>query len=487
MDLPPKCPGYFGTGPCRHSRTDCKKGEIPVVFPRLFGLLQKIGRSLMLPVSVLPVAGLLMGLGSQTWTWVPPLITRVMWQAGGSILGNLPLLFALGVALGLADYEGVAAVAAAVGYFVMLASLGALATADGHPLKPILGVESLDTGVFGGILVGLLAAGVYRRFYRLELPPYLGFFAGKRSVPILTGVVCLVLGAVLSKLWPPAQVIIERAADQVANDNPAVSAGIWALVNRALIPFGLHHIWNNPFFFMIGSFQEATSGTIIHGDINRFLNHDPSAGLLGGGYLFSLWGLPAAALAMYQCAAPERRKEVGGLLVSAALTSILTGITEPIEFSFLFAAPLLYVFHALLAGLACWLMVTLGGHLGITFSFGLIDYLVLFPLHTRPWLVWVIGPFFALAYYLIFRWAILRFRLVTPGREGSPMLRALGGRENLRHWQLTGGRLRLELKDTALVKWNEMAGVRGRQELPGGLVHLLLAPEFDCQPWERNH
>jgi len=367
--------------------------------------------------------------------------------------------------------------------------LGALAGAGGHELTTVLGIETLQTGVFGGILVGMLAAAVFRRFYRLELPSYLGFFAGKRSVPIITGFVCLGLGAILSVLWPPAQVVIERAADQVANDNPAISAGVWALVNRALIPFGLHHIWNNPFFLMIGSFKDPATGTIIHGDIPRFLGHDPSAGLLGGGYLFSLWGLPAAALAMYQCAAPERRQEVGGLLFSGALTSILTGITEPIEFSFLFAAPLLYVMHSLLAGLACWLMVALGGHLGITFSFGLIDYVVLFPLHTRPWLVWLLGPVFGFAYYVIFRWAIVRFKLPTAGREEVPGMTALGGRDNLRHWQLCGGRLRLEVKDASLLETDTLSGlgVRAVQALPDGIVHLLLALEFDCQPWERNH
>lgn len=463
------------------------KREKPGVLSRLFGFLQKIGRSLMLPVSVLPVAGLLCGLGSQRYPFVPEIVTKVLNRAGGSILGNLPLLFALGVALGLAEYEGVAAVAAAVGYCVMLASLGALAASQGHKLEPVLGIQTLQTGVFGGILVGLLASAVYRRFYRLELPPYLGFFAGKRSVPIVTGVACLALGGVLSLLWPPAQGVIQHAADRVANDNPAVSAGIWALVNRALIPFGLHHIWNNPFFTLIGSFPDPTSGTIIHGDINRFLSHDPSAGLLGGGYLFSLWGLPAAALAMYQCAPPERRQEVGGLLFSGALTSILTGITEPIEFSFLFAAPLLYGLHSLLAGLACWLMVALGGHLGITFSFGLIDYIVLFPLHTRPWLVWVLGPFFALAYYLIFRWAILTFALVTPGREQSTLLQALGGRDNLLDWQLSAGRLRLQVKSTSPIRVDGVAGVRGVQLLPNGIVHLLLAPDFDRQPWDRSH
>ena len=471
----------------RGSRTARSERESGYVFHRLFGSLQKIGRSLMLPVSVLPVAGLLMGLGSQSIRGVPVVVTKVMSCAGGTILGNLPLLFAMGVALGLAEYEGVAAVAAAVGYVVMLASLGALAAANGHQLKTVMGIDTLETGVFGGILVGVVAAGVYRRFYRLKLPPYLGFFEGKRSVPMLTGVACLALGAVLSALWPSAQVMIERAADRVANDHPAVSAGVWALVNRALIPFGLHHIWNNPFFFLIGSFRDVATGTIIHGDINRFLSHDPEAGLLGGGYLFSLWGLPAAALAMYRCAPPGRRQEVGGLLFSGALTSILTGITEPIEFSFLFAAPLLYVLHSVLAGLACWLMVMLGGHLGITFSFGLIDDLVLLPLHTRPWLVWVLGPFFALTYYLIFRWAILRFRLVTPGREDTPLVQALGGRDNLRHWQLTAGRLRIELKDAEAARLEDLPGIRAVQKLPRGVLHLLLSPEFDLQPWERSH
>lgn len=441
----------------------------------------------MLPVSVLPVAGLLCGLGSQQYPWVPVIVTRVMNRSGGSVLGNLPLLFALGVALGLCDFEGVAAVAAAVGYLIMLASLGALAAARGLKLSPVLGIQTLDTGVFGGVLVGILAAFAYRRFYRLELPPYLGFFAGKRSVPIVTGVGCLCLGGVLSVFWPPAQVVIERAADLVANENPAASAGVWALVNRGLIPFGLHHIWNNPFFFLIGSFPDPATDAVIHGDINRFLCHDPSAGLLGGGYLFALWGLPAAALAIYQCASPGRRREVGGLLFSAALTSILTGITEPIEFSFLFAAPLLYILHCLLAGLGCWLMVTLGGHLGITFSFGLLDYVVLFPLHTRPWLVWILGPLFGLAYYGLFRWAIVRFRLPTPGREDLRVWEALGGRDNVRHWQRTGGRLRLEVKDASAIRPEGLPGVRGIQVLPDGVVHLLLAPEFDLQPWERSH
>ena len=441
----------------------------------------------MLPVSVLPVAGLLLGVGSSKLWFIPSLLAMIMAKAGDSILANLPLLFALGVALGLCEFEGVAAVAAAVGYFVMLASLGCLAEAQHHKLVAVLGIDTLQTGVFGGIMVGIVAAGVYRRFFRLELPPYLGFFAGKRSVPIITGVACLVLGGLLSILWPPAQRVIEHVADRVANDNPAVSAGIWALVNRALIPFGLHHIWNNPFFFLIGSYPDPSGEGLKHGDIYRFLAGDPTAGILGGGYLFSIFGLPAACLAMWRTASPARRKEVGGLLASAALTSILTGITEPVEFAFLFVAPGLYAVHALLAGLACWLMVSLGGHLGITFSFGLIDYIVLFPLHTRPWLVWALGPFFGLAYYSIFSWAIRRFNLATVGREDSGLWSALGGRDNVRQWQFVGhNRLRLELVDSELIM-AEGLGARGIQKMPGGIVHLLLGPEFDRQTWERSH
>lgn len=454
---------------------------------RFFGFSQKIGRALMLPVSVLPVAGLLLGLGKSNLWFIPELLAKIMDKAGDSILSNLPLLFALGVALGLCDFEGVAAVAAAVGYFVMLASLGCLAEARHHSLVEVLGIKTLQTGVFGGIMVGIVAAAVYRRFFRLELPPYLGFFAGKRSVPIITGMACLVLGGVLSILWPPAQRAIELVADRVANDNPAISAGIWALVNRALVPFGLHHIWNNPFFFIIGSYPDPSGGGLKHGDIYRFLAGDSTAGILGGGYLFSIFGLPAACLAMWRNASPGRRQEVGGLLASAALTSILTGITEPVEFAFLFVAPALYAVHAVLAGLACWLMVSLGGHLGITFSFGLIDYVVLFPLHTRPWLVWALGPFFGLIYYSIFNWAIRRFNLATVGREDSSLWVALGGRDNVRHWELVGhNRLRLEVVDSEGID-PERLGVRGMQKLTGGVVHLLLGPEFDRQFWERNH
>lgn len=437
----------------------------------------------MLPVSVLPVAGILLGVGSAKISFIPPLLAKVMASAGGSIFDNLPLLFAIGVALGLAEFEGVAAVAATVGYFVMLSTLGVIGAARGLPLETVSGVATLKTGVFGGIMVGLLASAIYRRYYRLELPEYLGFFAGKRSVPIITGLAALLLGIVLSLTWPPVQQAIEQVADQVATRNPTLSVAVWAVVNRALIPFGLHHIWNNPFFFQIGSFADPVSGKVIHGDIQRFLADDPSAGIMGGGYLFAMWGLPAAALALAHSAAPSRRKEVSGIMASAALTSLLTGITEPIEFSFLFVAPALYLVHSLLCGLSCWLMLWLGGHLGFTFSFGLIDYVLLFPHHTKPWLVLALGPLFALTYYGLFRWVIAAFDLKTLGRENlaSPLVRALGGSGNLVEAGYCGhSRLRLRLRQPVQICLEQLKplGVRAVQILPDNLVHLLLGPDF---------
>jgi len=433
----------------------------------------------MLPVSVLPLAGILLGVGSAHLGGIHPLLGQVAAGAGGCIFEAMPLLFAVGVALGLSEFEGVAAVAASVGFFCMLSTLGVLGHYRGLQLKPVTGIDTLDTGVFGGIMVGLLAGWLYRRFYRLELPAYLGFFAGKRSVPILTGLASVFLGLLLSFLWPPLQAQIQLGADQVAQRNPVASMALWGLVNRALIPFGLHHIWNNPFFFQIGSFLDPHSGQVVHGDIQRFLKGDPSAGLMGGGYLFSLWGLPAAALAMVHCAPAHRRKEIAGLMSSAALTSILTGITEPIEFTFLFVAPALYLMHAVLAGLACGLMLWQGGHLGFTFSFGLIDYILLFPLHTRPELVVALGPGFAITYYLLFCWAIRKFDLKTPGREESPLQAALGGRGNVLEWQVCAhSRLRVRLKCEDQIHLEALArsGVRAWQALPGRVFHLILEP-----------
>ena len=436
---------------------------------RLFAVLQQIGRSLMLPVSVLPVAGILLGVGSAKFSWMDPLLAKVMAQSGGSIFSNLPLIFAIGVALGFANFDGVAAVAATVGFFVMISTMGVMAEFRGLPdglMANVDGIKTLETGVFGGILIGLLAGNLFRRFYRIELPPYLGFFAGKRFVPIITGICSLILGVLMSYGWPPVQHLINIFSDYVANRNPAVSVAIYGVVERGLIPFGLHHIWNNPFFFSIGDYVK--DGVHYHGDITRFMQGDQTAGILGGAYLFKMWGLPAAAIAMWHAAKPERRKEVGGIMISAAFTSFLTGITEPIEFSFLFVAPLLYGLHALLAGSAFFVMYEMGGRLGTTFSHGLIDYTVLYAKCVNPNLVLILGPLYAVIYYFVFRGAIRLLDLKTPGREdevvisnvpgaeagglAGAVLEALGGPGNLAALDACITRLRVTVKSMPAVK-----------------------------------
>src|SRR5688500_400626 len=371
----------------------------------------------MLPVSVLPAAGILLGVGSAKFTWLPATVSSVMAQAGGAVFGNLPLIFAIGVALGLTGNDGVAALAAVVGFAVMVATMGVMAPLVGYEPRQIMGIPSIETGVFGGILIGAVAAILFNRFFKVQLPPYLGFFSGKRSVPILTAFAAVVAGIVLSLVWPPIGAQIDKFSHWAAESSPEIAFALYGVVERALIPFGLHHIWNVPFFFEVGQYVDPETGRVIRGELYRFTAGDPTAGNLAGGYLFKMWGLPAAALAIWKTARPENRAKVGGIMISAALTSFLTGITEPIEFAFLFVAPVLYVIHALLAGLAYFTAIELGIRHGTTFSHGLIDYVVLFKNSTRGlWYLWL-GPIWAVTYYLLFRTMITRFNLKTPGRE----------------------------------------------------------------------
>ncbi|HYD53988.1 MAG TPA: PTS glucose transporter subunit IIBC [Gemmatimonadaceae bacterium] len=387
------------------------------VFRAVFGVLQKIGKALMLPVAVLPAAGILLGVGSAKFAWIPTVVSDVMAQAGGAVFGNLPLIFAIGVALGLTMNDGVAALAAVVGFAVMLATMGVMAPLLNYEPKTIMGIPSIETGVFGGILIGAVAGALFNRFFKVQLPPYLGFFAGKRSVPILTAFSAIVVGVLLSVIWPPIGRAIESFSHWAATSSPSQAFALYGIVERSLIPFGLHHIWNVPFFFEVGQYVDPVTGKILRGEINRFAAGDPTAGFLAGGYLFKMWGLPAAALAIWHSARPENRAKVGGIMISAALTSFLTGITEPIEFAFLFVAPVLYAIHAVLAAIAYFVCVELGIRHGTTFSHGLIDYVVLFPNSTRGfWYLWL-GPLWALMYYGIFRTAIQRWNLKTPGRE----------------------------------------------------------------------
>jgi PTS system glucose-specific IIC component len=433
-----------------------------------FSLLQKIGKCMMLPVSVLPVAGILLGVGSANFSWLPDAMSQVMAAAGSAIFGNLPLLFAIGVAIGLTENDGVAALAGTVGYVVFLATMGICAKLSGIEPKPIMGIPSIETGVFGGIIVGLIAAAAFNRFYKIQLPSYLGFFAGKRAVPIITAFAVIVVGAVLSFVWPPIGNGIDAFSHWAVHGSPALAFTIYGVVERALIPFGLHHVWNVPFFFQAGEYRNPANGELVHGEIARFIAGDPTAGNMTGGYLFKMFGLPAAALAIWQCARPEERKKVGGVMVSAALTAFLTGITEPIEFAFLFVAPVLYAVHAVLAGAAYLVCIELGIKHGFTFSHGLIDYIVLFPQsHNALWL-WVIGPIWAGIYYGVFSFSIRRFNLLTPGREPESesvavahsvsadnfalqLVRAFGGRSNIVSLDACITRLRVKLKDVGKV------------------------------------
>jgi PTS system glucose-specific IIC component len=452
-----------------------------------FGLLQKMGKSLMLPVSVLPVAGLLLGLGSARlielqqieqglletakFGWLPEWLATIMRNSGDAIFASMPLIFAIAVAIGYTGNDGVSALAATVGLMVFLATLGAVATGMGLETTSVLGVSTLDTGVFGGLIMGCVAAYMFNRFFRISLPPYLGFFAGKRFVPIITALAAILVGLLMSVIWPPVGAVINSFAQSAAEgQNVPLTVAVYGVIERLLLPFGLHHVWNVPFFFEIGSFQDPITGEIVRGDIARFFAGDPTAGILGGAYWFKMFGLPAAAIAIWHSAKPKNRKQVGGLMISAALTSFLTGITEPIEFSFLFVAPVLFGVHAVMAGFCDWLFVTLGGRMGFTFSHGLIDFVLFNSLGTRVWLIPALAPVFAALYYFTFRFMIWQFDLKTPGREddvetdeataaitgdqaemAKALVLAFGGRSNIKNLDACITRLRITVNDMAKV------------------------------------
>jgi len=431
----------------------------------IFGNLQKVGKSLMLPVSVLPIAGILLGVGAAKFSILPDVVSQLMEQAGGAVFGNMALLFAIGVALGFTKNDGVAGLAAAVGYYIMMQTIETLA-------------PGANTGVLGGIIAGGIAAAMYNRFFNITLPDYLGFFAGKRAVPIMTGFVAIIMGAILSIIWPPIGAGIASFSHWAANQNPTVAFGIYGVVERSLIPFGLHHIWNVPFFFEAGSCINS-NGEQLNGILTCYLSADDASraagngfGQLAGGYMFKMFGLPAAAIAIAHAAKPENRAKVMGIMVSAALTSFLTGITEPIEFSFMFVAPVLYAIHALLAGSAFVVTNLLGMVHGTSFSHGLIDFLVLSANSQKVIYFIVVGLIYAAVYYSLFRIVIRVLNLKTPGREdeeqastsklnneemSSALVAAFGGKANIANLDACITRLRISVADIALV---DQAGLK---------------------------
>ncbi|MFD7918420.1 PTS transporter subunit EIIC [Streptomyces sp. NPDC059740] len=406
----------------------------------LFGGLQKMGRSLQLPIAVLPAAGILNRLGQPDVFGADGLgwnsVAKVFAGAGGGLLDSalgLPMLFCVGVAIGMAKKaDGSTALAAVTGFLVFFAVLHQFpqpCPAGSHfGSAGLWGGVCVDSagqatqglyqnpGIFGGIVVGLCAAFTWQRLHRVKLVDWLGFFNGRRLVPIVMAFVGLLFAAACLWVWPPIGDAL-TSFSRWLTDLGSIGSGLFGVANRALLVVGLHQFLNTFMWFQFGSFTKP-DGTVVHGDVNRFLAGDPTAGQFTTGFFpIMMFALPAAALAITHCARPGRRKEVGGLMLSVALTSFVTGVTEPLEYSFLFVAPLLYVIHAVLTGVSmavCW---ALGAKDGFSFSAGLIDYVINWSLATKPWLLLPVGACFAVLYYVVFRVAITVFRLATPGRE----------------------------------------------------------------------
>ena len=487
---------------------------------KIFGVLQRVGRSFMLPIALLPVAGLLLGIGSsftnETMLAAYGLnsvihpgtliytILDVMSQTGSAVFNNLALLFAMGVAIGMARKEKeVAALSGAVAYIIMNTAIQAMINAAGgveampaNSTTTMLGITTLQMGVFGGIVVGLGVAALHNKFYKIELPQVLAFFGGTRFVPIVSSIVYLVVGIAMFYIWPVVQSGIAALGALVLASGYA-GTFIYGLLERALIPFGLHHVFYMPFWQTAVGGTAIIDGVTVTGAQNIFFAELASKSttvfsvsatrFMAGKFPFMMFGLPGAALAMYQCAKPEKKKVAGGLLLSAALTAFLTGITEPLEFTFIFVALPMYAVHCVLAGLSFMLMHILNVGVGMTFSGGLID-LVLFGVmqgNAKTHWVWVVvvGAVYFVLYYIIFRFMISKFDYKTPGRDDAEevklytradvnarsaasgstapagddpvsalIVEGLGGTDNLSDVDCCATRLRCTVKDAALVR-----------------------------------
>ncbi|MFF7636615.1 PTS transporter subunit EIIC [Kitasatospora sp. NPDC008050] len=386
--------------------------------------LQKIGRSLQLPIAVLPAAGLLLRLGQDDVFGKDGLgwdkVAAVFGTAGSAVFDNLPLLFAVGIAIGFAKKaDGSTALAALVGFLVYKNVLTAFPITDGHIADgKYVAATYQNPGVLGGIVIGLLSAILWQKFHRTKLVDWLGFFNGRRLVPIIMAFVGTAVGVVFAEVWGPVGNAIGHLNNSLIGAG-ALGAGAFGLINRALLPVGMHQFVNSYAWFQAGDYTKA-DGTVVHGDLTRFFAGDPTAGqFMSGFFPIMMFALPAAALAIAHCAKPERRKAVMGMMMSLALTSFVTGVTEPIEFAFVFIAPGLYAIHAVLTAVSMAVTWALGVHAGFTFSAGLLDYLLGYSKATDPLLIIPIGLVFAALYYFLFRFAITKFDLKTPGRESD--------------------------------------------------------------------
>ncbi|WP_448071541.1 PTS transporter subunit EIIC [Georgenia yuyongxinii] len=394
-----------------------------------FAQAQRVGRSLMLPIAVLPAAGLMLRFGQpdmlgaegvSSWNgfgWVQP-VADVLAAAGNAVFGNLPIIFALGVAIGFArKADGSTALAGLIGYLTFKAVLDALAPTFGFADNT--GTLVINYGVLGGITIGIIAALLWQRFYRTSFPPYLAFFGGRRLVPIITAFVAVIVAVLFALIYPAFTFVIGGFGEWVTDEGNTVLGGfVFGTLNRLLIPFGLHHLLNNLPWFQFGEFTSPTTGDVVQGDLFRFFAGDPSAGTFMTGFFpIMMFALPAAALAIWRNALPERRKITGGIMLSVALTSFLTGITEPLEYAFAYVAFPLFALHAVLTGSSLALVNALEIKDGFTFSAGAIDYLLNFGIATNPLWIIPIGLGYAVVYYVLFSFAIRRWNLRTPGRE----------------------------------------------------------------------
>ena len=444
-------------------------------------LTQRLGRALMLPIAVLPVAGLLLRLGQ------PDLLDiGFVAAAGEAIFYNLGLLFAIGIAVGLAkESHGAAGLAGLVAYLV--ATKGAEAVLHVPEAEKQIHTVSVPLGILAGIVSGWL----YNRYQGVKLPDYLAFFSGRRFVPIVAGIAGLVLALAFGLGYPGVAKGMNLLSEAVVQSG-SIGLFVYGVLNRVLIVTGLHHILNNLAWFILGDYQGAT------GDLNRFFKGDPAAGVFMSGFFpVMMFGLPAACLAMYRSALPERRRATGGLLFSMALTSFLTGVTEPIEFAFMFLAPALYVLHALLTGAAMVIMAAIGCHLGFGFSAGLFDYVLNFGKATHPLYLVPVGAAYFAVYYFAFRWAIVRFDLATPGRSpeeaaasaapvgdasrAEAFIAALGGPGNLVEVEACTTRLRLVLADRSKVDARGLSalGSRGSIDVGASGMQVVVGPIAD--------
>ncbi|GHT39487.1 PTS transporter subunit IIBC [Bacteroidia bacterium] len=457
-----------------------------------------LGKALMLPIAVLPIAGILLRLGQ------PDLLNiEFLAKSGEAVFANLPAIFALGVAVGFAkDNHGAAPLSAYVGYVVLISGLKVLNS-------------DVNMGVFAGIIMGITAGVFYNKYNDINLPSYLAFFGGKRFVPIVTGVTAVFIALIASFMWPPVQNVIDALGKWILNSK-IVGLFIFGFANRLLIPLGLHHILNNLVWFIFGNFEVVANGaaTVYQGDIARFFAGDKTAGLFMSGFFpVMMFGLPAACAAMWATAKDYKRKAAAGILFSMAFTSFLTGITEPVEFSFMFLAFPLYVIHAALTGISMVAMDMLNVKLGFTFSAGAFDYILNWGKATNPATLLIIGPLYGVLYFVIFYYAIKFWDLKTPGREddvveidltekesllvnrdlktevaavikntrGAKYLDALGGKENIKVVDACATRLRLEVVDNSKVKDNVLKNLGAKGILrPGeGLLQVIIGPEAD--------